>query len=421
MTELFRGLVIVVGSLSFTALAAAPEVPLAETIQAVAATQPSPAAPDYFFPDLPADALVFDGKHLRVKPIIAVVGDYTGFEQDDPSLAQVGEQDDTFDLRAARVGLNLRSKGRLDWGFTITTDYQEKRTRNDATWQIYDLKLDLPLGPLKLTVGKQKEPFVFEMVGLMPQLPTQERILSPFFVTRNTGLQLSDHFADDRITWSLGAFNDWLETGDSLNDNASNYVARVTGLPWVSADNREYLHLGVGARHVGSDNGTMRFSGRPSSNVADKYLDTGEFTADHATMLSVEAAWSIAPFMLLAEYVEGRVDADESGDPRFWGSYLTASWVITGESRPYLRTAGYAGGIVPTRRSGAVELVTRYGYVDLADGSIDGGVLSHWYFGVNWWTSTQWKLGVSYGNADLDRDNLKGNTHMLLCRMQWMY
>ncbi len=133
---------------------------------------------------------------------------------------------------------DLRSKGKFDWGFTFTTDYQEQRTRDDMTWQIYDLKLDLPLGPLDLTVGKQKEPFVFEMVGLMPQLPTQERILSPFFVTRNTGLQLRDHFADDRMTWVAGAFNDWLETGDDLSNNSSDYVARLTGLPWVSADNR---------------------------------------------------------------------------------------------------------------------------------------------------------------------------------------
>lgn len=39
----------------------------------------------------------------------------------------------------------------------------------------------------------------------------------------------------------------------------------------------------------------------------------------------------------------------------------------------------------------------RPAYVDLADGAIDGGVLSHWYFGVN------------------------SNTNMLLRHMQWMY
>lgn len=79
------------------------------------------------------------------------------------------------------------------------------------------------------------------------------------------------------------------------------------------------------------------------------------------------------------------------------------------------------GGIVPTHRHGAWELVGRYGYVDLVDGAIDGGVLSHWYVGLNWWASAQWKVGVSYGNADLDRDNLEGNTQMLLARMQWLY
>jgi phosphate-selective porin OprO and OprP len=180
-------------------------------------------------------------------------------------------------------------------------------------------------------------------------------------------------------------------------------------------------HLGVGVRHAGSDDGTMRFSGRPASNVADKYLDTGDIVADYATMLSLEAVWSFKPFTLMAEHVQGWVNAPESGNPTFSGSYLTASWVVTGESRPYLRTAGYSGGIMPTRRFGAVELVGRYGYVDLADGLIDGGVLDHWYLGVNWWTSAQWKIGVSYGNADLNRDDLRGNTHMLLCRMQWMY
>lgn len=414
-------LAVLAGSQALVALAGAQENQSPSASPAVAETAPPPAAPDYLFPDLPAKALVYDGKHFTLKPIIAIVTDYTWFRQDAASLAQVGKQDNTFDLRAARLGVNLRSKSELEWGFTFTTDYQEERTRDDATWQIYDLKLDLPVGPMKLTAGKQKEPFVFEMVGLMPQLPTQERILSPFFVTRNTGLQLSDAFAGDRMTWAAGVFNDWLETGENLSDNASDYVARLTGLPWVTLDNRDYLHLGLGVRRAGSDNGTMRLSGRPASNVADKYLDTGEFPADYANMLSLEAVWSYASVMLLAEHVQAWVAAPQSGDPHFAGYYLTASWVVTGESRPYLRTAGYAGGIVPTGRLGAVELVTRYGYVDLTDDAIDGGVLDSWYLGVNWWASAQWKVGISYGNVDLERDNLDGNTQMLLCRMQWLY
>ena len=372
-------------------------------------------------PDLAAGALVHDGKRLRIKPIIAIVTDYTWFDQDEVSLEQVGEQEDTADLRAARLGLNVRSKGNVAWVFTFTVDYQEKRTREEAHWQFYDLKLDIPVGPVNFTVGKQKEPFSFEMVGLFPTLPQQERILSPFFVTRNVGLQASGQLAGDRMTWAAGAFNDWLEADASLSRNATDFAARVTGLARVSPDNHSYLHLGLGLRHVGSDDGMMRFSGRPESNVADKYVDTGSFPADHAEQLSLEAVWQRGPFALFAEHVDAWVDAPETGDPHFTGKYATVSWVVTGESRPYARALGQAGGILPTRRFGAVELVLRYSHVNLTDDLIDGGALDKWSFGANWWLSPQWKLGLSYGDAELDKYGRRGNTRMLLTRLQWMY
>jgi len=377
--------------------------------------------PDYFFPDLKQNALVIDGKKLWFKPIIAIVTDYNAFWQDDPSLDQVGLQENTFDLRAARFGLNLRSKGNFKWAFTFTADYQESRTRDDAYIQVYDFRLDLPLGPVKLSLGKMKEPFCYELVGLMPMLPQQERMQSPFFVTRNVGIQLSGQLAGDRMTWWAGAYNDWIETGNKLNHNATDWVARVTSVPYISEDNFNYLHLGIGGSRAGSDNGMMRFSGRPSSNVTDKYVDTKQFAADHASQLSFEAIFSIAPVMLQVEHIQNWVDAPDSEYPSFSGTYVAASWVITGESRPYVRSLGYAGGITPKSRFGAVEIVGRYGYVNLTDELIDGGIMNHLYFGANWWASTQWKFGVSYGNCNLDRDALTGNTKMVQCRLLWMY
>jgi hypothetical protein len=41
--------------------------------------------------------------------------------------------------------------------------------------------------------------------------------------------------------------------------------------------------------------------------------------------------------------------------------------------------------------------------------------------GATWWVSAQWKFGLSYGYADLDKYDLRGNTRMLLARLQWMY
>jgi phosphate-selective porin len=383
--------------------------------------QTDPASINYFFPDIKQNALVADGKRLWFKPIIAIATDYNLFSQDNVSLEQVGTQENVFDLRAARLGMNLRSKGKLKWAFTFTADYQESRTRDDVYFQIYDLKLDIPVGPVKITLGKQKEPFSYEMVGLMPQLPQQERMLTPFYNTRNTGLQLSGQLAGDHMTWWTGAFNDWLETGTKLNHTATNWFGRLTGLPYVTEDNFNFLHIGIGSSHLGSDNGMMRFSGRPSSNVADKYVDTESFPANHATELSFEAIFSFAPLLVQAEHIEAWVDSPERDYPRFTGTYLSASWVITGESRPYIRKLGYSGGIVPKRRFGAVEIAGRFGYLNLTDEFIEGGIMKHWYFGANWWASRQWKIGVSYGDCNLDKDALTGNTKMLQCRLLWMY
>lgn len=391
---------------------------------APAAAQSVPQVPvtaDYFFPDLPSQTLVYDGDYLRIKPIFAMVGDYTAFTQDEASLEQVSEQEDTTELRAGRLGLLIRAKGRVGWEVYTTVDYQERRTREKAVFQLYDLQIRIPVGPVRITVGKQKEPISYELLELSALLPQQERILLPFFPTRNIGVNIAGYVAGDRMTWAAGVFNDWLETGATFGRNATDYDGRVTALLWESREKTDYVHVGGGLRSLGSDDGVMRFSGRPESNVTDKYVDTGDFSGRRAEELALEGLWSRGPFSVLGEHFSTWVDATESGDPRFSGSYLVGSWFVTGESRPYLRAMGFAGGVTPRRRFGALEVVVRYSHLDLTDGPIDGGLLNKMHYGVNLWASTQWKVGFSYGEAGLERDALHGSTRMFLTRFQWLY
>lgn len=379
------------------------------------------AAPDYALPDLPAAALIHDGERYWIRPVFAVLGDYSFFDQDDASVTQVGKQDDTTDLRAARIGVLVRPQGERRWEAYIAADYQEERTRDEDVFQLYDLRFRMRFGGVNLDLGKQKQPFSAELLGLSLFNPQQERILSPFFVTRSIGALASGQLAGDRMAWAAGWYNDWIESGASFSDNANDYVGRVTGLVTVSPDNLDYLHLGVALRRVGPDAGMIRMSGRPESNVTDKYVDTGDFAADYAGELGLEVIWNRGPFTVQAEHVKARAEAPSSGNPRFSGSYLLLSWVVTGESRPYNRETGFPGGISPTNARGAIELVARYSHIDLSDAAIDGGVLDKSHFGVNWWASQQWKLGLSYGDADLERDALNGDTKMLLFRVQWAY
>jgi phosphate-selective porin OprO/OprP len=274
---------------------------------------------------------------------------------------------------------------------------------------------------MKLDFGKQKQPFVYELVGLSLVASQQERILNPFFVTRSIGVQVSGPLAGDRMTWSGGWYNDWLESGASFEDNANDYVARITGLARVSDDNHSFWHLGLGLRRVGPDAGVIRLSGRPESNVADRYVDTGEFAADYAGSLSVESVWQRGPLALTYEHVVTRAAAPASGDPRFAGRYFMVSWIVTGESRAYNRSLGYAGAVSPVGHGGAFEIVARYSELDLDDAAISGGKLDKFYLGLNWWSSQQWKAGIGYGDADLDRNGSSGDTRMLLLRLQWAY
>jgi phosphate-selective porin OprO/OprP len=142
---------------------------------------------------------------------------------------------------------------------------------------------------------------------------------------------------------------------------------------------------------------------------------------DHAWHTGVEALWNHGGYSVLAEYVRADLSTRDGCDPTLDGWYVTGSWVVTGEHRPYDRKAGYARRVLPQGRWGAVELIGRYGRVDLDDKTVSGGTMDGWWAGVNWWANNRWKASVGYGHIDLDRFGVTGNTKTLLTRLQWIY
>jgi phosphate-selective porin OprO and OprP len=76
---------------------------------------------------------------------------------------------------------------------------------------------------------------------------------------------------------------------------------------------------------------------------------------------------------------------------------------------------------MPTGRWGAVELVARYGRVRLDDAAVHGGSIYGGWTAVNWWATRRWRFSVQYGDVDLDRFGIIGNTPELLARVQWIF
>lgn len=387
---------------------------------------PPPEQP-FLIPDVPqsvVDKTQVEERWITVKFGAALLVDYNAFHQDADSLAQVGRQPDGWDDRSLRAMVRGTLGKDYKFSYLIAGEYKGFDTEPGDLWNLTDLSFTFPLaGPAtKLTVGKTKETFAYEMVGDAANLPQQERVLNPFFVSRNVGAKLTHVFgAGQRMTLSGGVFNDWWVNGDDLSDSGTDVSTRLTGLVWDRKDGRSFLHLGVSGRYAGADNDTMRYKGRPESNVTDPYVDTGNLPGDHAWHLGLEALWNEGPFSVLAEYNRAWVDSPASADPQFSGYYITASWVLTGETRPYDRTVGYARRVMPTSRWGAPELVARFSHEDLNDGMVQGGKFDKAYLGINWWATRRWKVGLGWGRTWLDRFAKTGVTDSFLTRLQWIY
>ena len=385
---------------------------------------------EYALPQIVSDqslqSMQYEDAHDRFSVKLGIVllpADYTTFDQDADSKAQVGNQRDEFEARSLR----LMARGHFEffrkWNYVLSYEYKGFDQTSTADWNATDIKVSTQLGPRlgTLALGKMKEPYAYEMVGDAANLPQHERFLSPFYRSRNVGVQFSNTILDQRATWAVGWFNDWWVEGQSWSGSGNDFAGRLTALPVWSDDGAGYLHVAASARYYGAVDDQLRYKGKPASNVADDYVDTGKVPGDHAWHTGLEALWNVRGYSLLAEYVRADLSTRDGSSPTLDGYYVTASWIVTGEYRPYDRRAGYARRVLPSGRWGAVELIGRGGRVDLDDGSVRGGAMDGWWVGVNWWGSGRYKASIGYGNIDLDRFGMTGNTKTLLTRLQWIY
>lgn len=385
-------------------------IPVNLSIVALAAALASPTpAPSKAPPPLPS-ATPLD---YRVKLSSLDLLDYTSFSQNATSVEQIGPEHSQAEIRAARI----IASGNLSpsWTYSLSANYNGlDRTPDESVIGFYDVYITTHLGSTKLQMGKQKETFIYEMVTGAPNRAQLERILAPWEESRSVGVRLSDTAFDRRMTWAAGLFG--LENGV-----VNQFTARVTGLPALSQDGANYLHLGIGYRYEGANNGTLQYRGKPQSDVSSYFVDTGSFPANFSNMLNFEGLAVRGPFSLSGEYVRSWVNAPQSGNPTFFGYYVLGSCVLTGEQRPYDRTAGFTGGIAPARPSGAWEIVAQYSRVDLNGARVEGGAMGVGYLGVNWFKTANWRFSLGYGVTGLDRFSNFGVTNRVQLRVQWQH
>jgi phosphate-selective porin OprO and OprP len=379
----------------------------------------------YFIPDVNKKNMRWtkhSNKLFTFQLGFAPILDYNVNIQDQESKDQVGEQETRFDLRSGRVQARGKINFKRAWSYLISVEYKGlDRTEEMDPFGITDIKLVIPVSDHgEFVVGKIKETFVYEMVGDAANLPHQERLLSPFFVSRNNGIVYRHFFFKDRMTVSGGWFKNWPASDKSFSETANTYTLRFTGLPKWNPDGNQFMHTGIGVRYVEAQDGMIRLKGKNESNISSNYVDTKSFEGDYQWNLNIEQLWSLQNFSVLMEYVHNWSRTPSSLE-QFNGYYITGSYVLSGEQRPYDKKAAYARRIKPTGKYGAWEIWMRTGKVDLDSKNIHGGINLRYDLGLNWWATQHWKVGAAWGLSNLYRDELVGITNSLQFRIQWIY
>jgi phosphate-selective porin OprO/OprP len=247
----------------------------------------------------------------------------------------------------------------------------------------------------------------------------------------NAGLQFGRPIFEKRVTWTVGLFTDGV--GSDFGDASQDYgraITRLTGLPIYDPDpdqpgSARLLHLGLSANLLYSADSAVRYKTRPESHLAPYVLDTGDISSQGALVVGGEAAWLSGPLSIQGEYLRSFVE-DADGEPlTFQGFYTSASWFLTGESRPYDRNEGKFGRVIPNHDFnwgkggwGALEIAGRFSYADLNSGDIDGGRMTMAAAEVNWYLHSHVKWRFDYGFGHVSGRHPEGNLNIFQTRVE---
>ncbi len=357
-----------------------------------------------------------------------LVMDMLWFSQGPESVAMVGNANDVFDTRRARIYMN----GEMwdVWNYVMGFDFGQGTGDNGrpAFLDNYIGVQDLPVfGDLR--VGHFFEPFMLERSGSNRNTMFIERSLADLFApARNIGIMAHDQSDDERLWWGIGTFR-------GITDNFSNDAGDQSGqtidvrFAWRPgyrpSDPCHYLHVGGAYSFRGAADGTLRYRTRPELSGNEdpvhlgtpSFVDTGILAAEHSQLWGGELLWTHGPLSIQGEMVASPVHLSSGEHVNFSGAYASVAYFLTGEYIPYNTEFAIVDRVKPNapvfrrgsdigqlgRGPGAWQIAARLSNVNLSDGSVSGGNLTNASFGLNWFLTPYHRMKFDYILSHLER------------------
>ncbi|HQU43510.1 MAG TPA: porin [Pirellulales bacterium] len=390
-------------------------------------------------------------------PNMSVTGFFqqdTGFfSQNQNSEKTFGPLENGADFRRARIALlgnaaeNINYFMELDFALAGHPSFRDVWAEVTAIPWIGNVR-----------AGYFKAPFSLEELQSARQLEFLERAnpVNAFAPFRRLGVLMYNHLESGRATWA-GSFTRGLTDpygGDIGNSGGWAGTGRATWLPYYDepSGGRYYLHLGAAYELNYPGTNTFRYRTTPEVFIGSQqsagaignsgatlpgplngtpfFVDSGTLSTDHFSVYGTELAGSWGPFNFQSEWMATTVSQIHDPAAFMQGAFVQGSYFLTGEHRPYIRPSGTLGSVKPfenffaLRRGqgwgrGAWELAGRLSWVDLDSKNVQGGRLTDYTAGLNWYLHANVKLQINYIHAWLDNPvNGKSNTDIFATRLQ---
>jgi phosphate-selective porin OprO and OprP len=338
------------------------------------------------------------------------------------------------DFRRARLGFS----GTLykDWSYEFLYDLGGPGVESASIASAY-LQYD-GLAPVHLRIGAYPPFESFEDSTSAADLVFLERA-QPVDLERSIGgsdgRDAASIFAYDDNYFAALSYTGGLVGESGVFDEEQNLVGRaayrfILGDEVnfaIGADSTYVIRpADLTAGHEGLEQ--VRLRERPELNVDDqaiRLIDTGSINANHLFSYGVEATGNWHSLYGQGGYFHYSIDRRDSplSDPNFDGWYMQASWLLTGEAKPYRPERGAYGSPSPKDEFsfdkpgwGAWELAARYSVLDLnfdagvpgalqpPDG-VRGGEQKIWTAGLNWYPNNAIRFLLDYQHTDASRLN----------------
>lgn len=364
--------------------------------------------------------LWFESNNKQFKANVGgrVEQDWVWFDTDPNLEAELGRMESGVFFRRARI----HGAGRLYDIIDIYAEFEAAPVDNIVFQDMWAQIRDVPLlGNIR--AGHIKVPFGLENVTSAKYITFMERAAEQdaFQQEYDPGVMAWYYGKEKNMSWAIAALRfDPEESGRAFGNGRYSGAARMTAVPWSTADDESLLHLGGGFRYnnggvfdpaAGTD--VIRFRARPELRNTNRFVDTGFLSGSGSSFMMFEGAFVNGPFSIQGEYIfttvydASRLGGPDLGNANFDGLYVYTSYFLTGERRPYDRTNGSFGRVLPKESvrpnagrpywlQGAWELSSRYSYVNLNDPGVDGGVLQTYTAAMTWYLNPNTKVLFNY-------------------------